>query len=96
MTGTQVVARGDQTVGTVKFDFSIDNQGRVTGRIFDVEWMGLHASAPTVSQEFLPKLAGVPRDLALVLPDGRRVEFSVPSTNGNIANGIVVQKGSDD
>ena len=72
------------------FNFNIDNQGRVTGRIFDVEWMGLHGSAPTVSQEFLPKAGGVARDLALVLPDGRRVEFLVSSTNGNIANGIVV------
>ena len=90
MKGTQAVTRGDQTVGTVEYDFDIDTQGRVTGRIFDVEWKGLHASAPTVSQEFLPKAAGVARDLALVLPDGRQVEFMVPKSDGRIINGRVV------
>ena len=93
--GTQVVTRGDQTVGTARFVFVVDDRGRVTGRIFDLELMGLHRSAGTVSIKFLPEEgATLARDLALALPDGRRVEFLVPKNDGYIDNGVVVEQRS--
>ncbi len=102
--GRAEVTRGGEVVGTVRYTVHVDAWGHVTGNVRDVEWLITPTEGPrilnssVVSQDFLPKGPQDPK-LRMVLENGTRVEFWVPSTNGQIADGRVVDdepSGNDD
>jgi hypothetical protein len=92
--GTAAVFRGGESLGSVRFDFLIEPTGRVTGHVRHLAFLSGQLGR-FVPQTFLPIEAGVARDLRLRIGDGRSVDFSVPATDGQIANGRVVNEFTD-
>src|SRR5882672_11193832 len=84
--GTTTVFRGALGLGEVQYDFTLRDDGRVTGSIAHVDHGGFHPSAPQVPPSFLPQ-AIVETDLRLPLGDGTEVHFIVVDTDGRIENG---------
>jgi hypothetical protein len=90
LTGIADVFRGTENLGGVQYQVTIKPDNRVDGFVVHLERKDRPAAARRVPLTFLPQQVAVAADLSLTLPDGRRIEFMVPSTDGWIINGRVV------
>ena len=84
ITGSADVFREPDRLGTVRYNFRITPDGQVSGWIVVTD---LDPAAGAVPAIFLPRGPLTGHDLTLILPGGRRVGFTVPATDGTIANG---------
>ena len=87
MKGMAMVVRGADALGTVQYNVTLHDDGRVTGTVVHVvDHVLLHPRAPRVPPHFLPQ-TGVETELHLRLSDGTAVDFLILDTTGRIANG---------
>ena len=87
MKGVATAFRGSDALGTVQYNFTLHDDGQVTGTVVHVDLVVLHPSAPRVPPNFLPQSSVVETDLYLRVSDGTAVDFLIADTTGRIKNG---------
>ena len=82
------VFRGADALGTVHYNFTLHDDGRLTGTVGRARRRRppTPSSAPRVLLNFLPQSV-VETDLHLRLSDGTAVDFLIANTTGRIASG---------
>ena len=86
MKSIATVFREAGALGTVHYNFTLHDDGRVTGTVVHVDHVLLHPSAPRLPPNFLSQSVGE-TDLYLRLSDGTAVDFLIADTTGRIENG---------
>jgi hypothetical protein len=85
ITGSAMVFRGSDALGTVQYAFMLHDDGHVTGTVGHVDQL-LFPGARDVPTDVLPQSV-VETNLYLRLSDGTAVDFRMADTTGRIAYG---------